>query len=291
VPANATTAADSCAWQPLQVAARLAASQLIETSGVAPSVRRADLFWAINDSGNAAALYALDAHGGDLGSFEVGGAKNRDWEDLDSFVLDGAPYLLIAETGDNEAEHTRSRLYVVPEPQPGTARKVAVAWTVSFVYPDGPRDCEAVAVDPAGERVLLLTKRDTPPRVYSVPLRAPADGELARAELLATLAWPANDATRTHRMPWMLLADRPTAWDISPRWIAILTYGRVYTYERIAGEPLTEALAREPSSLELSGGFKAEALALGGDGSMYVTGEGEHAPILASTCTCADCAP
>jgi hypothetical protein len=275
----------------LQVAGRLAAPRLIETSGFAPSARRTDLFWAINDSGNAAALYALDAQGGDLGSFEVSGSKNRDWEDLDSFVLDGAPYLLIAETGDNEAEHARSRFYVVPEPQPGASRKVVVAWTVSFVYADGPRDCEAAAVDPAGGRVLVLTKRDTPPRIYSVPLRAPTDGELVRAELLSTLALPSAEAARAHRMPWMMLPDQPTAWDISPRWIAILTYGRVYAYERIPGEPLTDALTREPSSLELNGGFRAEALALEGDASMHVTGEGEHAPILASTCTCAGCVP
>ena len=64
-------------------------------------------------------------------------------------------------------------------------------------------------------------------------------------------------------MRWAALPDLPTACDVTPDWIAILTYRRVYAYRRIAGEPLLDALAREPSVLGLPGGFRAEALALG----------------------------
>jgi hypothetical protein len=218
----------------------------------------------------------------------VTGVENRDWEDLDSFTHEGKPYLLIADTGDNEAKHTRSRLLVVEEPEPGATARASVAWTVSFVYPDGPRDCEAAAVDPSGGRVLLLTKRDTPPRIYSVPLRAEADDAVARAELGGTLDSLAT-ATQGRRMPWALLPDRPTAWDIAPDRIAVLTYGRVLAFTRMPGESLAASLAREPAALALSGGFKGEALALAGNGSLYVTGEGAHAPILASTCACDGC--
>jgi hypothetical protein len=217
----------------------------------------------------------------------VTGATNRDWEDIASFALDGSPHLLIADSGDNAARHRRSRLYVVEEPEPGAAG-VALAWSVDFAYPDGPRDCEAVAVDPAGGRVLLLSKRDSPPRVYAVPLRV-AEGEVARAESVGALGWPVNSAAHARRMPWALLPDQPTAWDVTPRWIAILTYGRVALYGRNVGEPLIEALAREPVLLDMKGGFQAEALALADDASVYVTGEGEQAPLLASSCVCEEC--
>ena len=219
----------------------------------------------------------------------VAGAQNRDWEDLDSFTLDGKPYLLIADTGDNEAKHGRSRLHAVEEPEPRATTKAAVAWTVDFAYPDGPHDCEAIAVDPAGGRALLLTKRDTPPRIYSVPLRAAAEGAVVPAEFIATFDSLSSAAPHARRMPWALLPDRPTAWDITPEWIAVLTYGRVLAFPRAGGESVIESLAREPASLPLSGGFKGEALALAATASMYVTGEGTHAPILASTCVCEGC--
>ena len=286
-PAGAA-AETSCAWQPLQRVGTLAAAKLVEASGLAASARRPGLFWAVNDSGNAPVLYALDEQGRDLGTVKVAGASNRDWEDIASFALDGKPYLLIADTGDNAAQYRHSRLYVVEEPEPGAAGSVALAWSVDFAYADGPRDCESVAVDTAATRVLLLSKRDSPPRIYEVPLR-PVDGRVARAEPLATLDWPVSSAAHGRRMPWALLPNQPTAWDITSRWIAILTYGRVALYRRGAGEPLTEALAGEPAFLEMKGGFQAEALALAGDAFMYVTGEGEQAPLLASACTCEEC--
>ena len=102
---------------------------------------------------------------------------NRDWEDLSSFRIGALAYLLVADTGDNDAKRKHVQLYVVPEPDLDLDDKVKVepAWKVDFVYPGGPRDAEAVAVDTANQRVLVLTKRTLPPELYEVPL-TPGDG-------------------------------------------------------------------------------------------------------------------
>ena len=45
--------------------------EIEEASGLAPSRRRSDLLWALNDSGAGARLYALGVDGRDLGTVDV----------------------------------------------------------------------------------------------------------------------------------------------------------------------------------------------------------------------------
>ena len=82
-------------------------------------------------------------------------------------------YLLFADVGDNFARRQSVSFLVVEEPKLETdqQRPLPVAWQVEFSYPNGPRDSEAVAVDPATERVLILSKRTFPNELYWVPLR------------------------------------------------------------------------------------------------------------------------
>ena len=48
-------------------------------------------------------MYAVGTDGSDYGALTLRHASNYDWEDLAVFELDDKPYLLIADTGDNEA--------------------------------------------------------------------------------------------------------------------------------------------------------------------------------------------
>ena len=150
------------------------AAELVEASGLAVSRRHPDLLWALNDSGNKPLLFALDVSGGDLGQVTLVGTKNRDWEDLASFTWRGEPWLLVADVGDNRGQRDRVVLHALPEPQADDqgrfSGEVKPAWSLTFTYPDGPRDCEAVAVDEAAGRILLLSKRRNPPMLYSLPL-------------------------------------------------------------------------------------------------------------------------
>jgi len=86
----------------VRVVGNLGYKPLDETSGLARSSRDPDLLWAVNDDG-ASVLYGIARNGRKRGKVGIRKAGHRDCEDLAAFELDGTAYLLIADTGDNEA--------------------------------------------------------------------------------------------------------------------------------------------------------------------------------------------
>ena len=133
----------------IQVAGQIENEKLNEASGLARSNRESDVYWSFNDDGPAV-LHALNSGGANLGKVEISKAKNRDWEDIASFVRDGTAYLAVADIGDNHTKHKYVTIYVVAEPATSDAA-AEIAWRIDFTYPDGPRDAESLAVDAAGE--------------------------------------------------------------------------------------------------------------------------------------------
>ena len=156
-------------------AGNIASNLLVECSGIDTSTVRDDLLWAVNDSGDGPYLYAVGVDGRDHGRVRIAGAVNRDWEDIATFTWQGRAMILVADVGDNRERHGIYRLYVVEEPEfSGRAlaptSSVDVAWTIVFRYPDRSHDAEAVGLDSATGQVWNLTKRDTPPLLFSLPL-------------------------------------------------------------------------------------------------------------------------
>ena len=145
--------------------------RLREVSGMAASRVHEDVLWLANDGGNDAALYAVSRRGRELARFAVDGVANTDWEDLAAFELDGRHYLLIADTGDNGGLRRTLQLHVVEEPATLEDGPLKPAWSIAFRWPDGARDCEAVAVDAAAGQVLLVSKKRRPPELFALPLR------------------------------------------------------------------------------------------------------------------------
>jgi hypothetical protein len=269
----------------LSVAGRIGNEDLGEISGMARSHRDPEILWVHNDSGDKARLHAIDTSGRERGRLRLENADNRDWEDLASFVLEGKPYLLVADIGNNEVRHELMTLYVVSEPDLARDDRVSSEpdWRIDFRYPDGPRDAEAVAVDTAEGRVYIVSKRDLPPVLYRLPLR-PADGTPIQAERvgeITTLPQPARGEFEFARVSrdWYWQA---TAMDFAPdgRYIALLTYGAVYYFER--GEAGTAAaFASPPLRFSLRRLKNAEALAIGSDGKrLFLTVEQRSAPLL-----------
>lgn len=270
----------------LIVAGQLESNELVETSGIARSQRSPDLLWSINDSGSKARLHAFDTSGFHRGRVKLDDVRNRDWEDLASFTVDGTPYLLVADTGNNDARHDTMSLHVVLEPDLVEDDKVKVrpAWSIRFRYPDGRRDVEAVAVDAANGRVYLLSKRDWPPRLYEVPLFPPsADTVLAKhLGSIDTLPEPSRQ-DREHVVFTKDWHWQPTAMDISPdgRLAVILTYRGVYLYRLDPGRSFYDSLSGQAYGFGLGNFREAESVAFSADGnSIFVTLEGRHAPLL-----------
>lgn len=259
---------------------------IIEASGLARSNVFPGRLWTINDGGSGPLLYAIGDDGSDHGTVAIDGARNRDWEDLASFVVDGRAMLLIADIGDNEARRRFLTLYIVEEPVPGpdTANRAAIAWKIHATIPNGPADAESVSVDAGSETVLILSKRDIPAVLYALPLRPPDDRPIVAKRLgtVASLPQPSqrdrDDALATKNWHW-----QPTAMDISPggEKAVILTYRGLYLYDRLKRQPWADALQREPRSISLGDIREAEAAAFSADGSaIFVTAEKRHAPLL-----------
>ena len=270
----------------LIVTGQLQSDELVEASGLARSQRDPELLWSMNDGGSKARLYAIDGSGFHRGRIKLDGIKNRDWEDLSSFAIEGTPYLLVADTGDNDNKRKKVSLHVVPEPDVTDDDKVEIepAWSVDFRYPDGPRDVEAVVADPANDRVVLLSKRDWPPVLYEVPLHPPSDGTLVAKRLgtIESLPHPTRQdreqAVFTKEWHW-----QPTAMDLSPdgRLAVVLTYRAVYLYHLDPGRSLYESLSGQAYGFGLGNFRNAESVAFSQDSnSIFVTLEGRHAPLL-----------
>lgn len=250
----------------------LANPQINEASGLASSRLYPSVLWVINDGGNDPMLYAVGIDGADLGTFRVDGARNYDWEALASFQLQDTAYLLIADVGDNWEQRKTSSLYVVEEPSITKAglsddSPVSIAWHIHFTYVDGPRDCEAVAVDAAQQRVLLLSKRSMPPVLYELPLQPVDDDVIAVAQRVTTVP----------HFNW------PTAMDLSPDGLSalVLTYNSVYLFFRRPDEDWLDAFKKQPRRLNFAQLSQQEAACFGFYGkSVYVTSEKHPAPLI-----------
>ena len=217
------------------------------------------------------------------------GAKNIDWEDLASFELGGQQYLLVADTGDNGGRRKDFVLHVFEEPQDLAGGTLRPAWSIRARWPDGPRDCEAVAVDTAAGQVLLVSKKRSPPELFALPLARPASSSPARdwreARRIGRLAQVPQASADLQRTDPRLakLFPHVTAADLAPDGLtlAVLTYGSVLFYRRSPGEEWGCAVARAPEIHDVPLIPQAEALAwtaLGG--GLYATGEFHPAPIF-----------
>ena len=267
-----------------RLAGLITAGDLDEVSGFAASREHDDVLWAIEDSGNPTRLYALSPRGRVLARYKVDGAKNVDWEDLASFDLDGKHYLLVADTGDNGGLRRDFVLHVFEEPKTLGNGTLKPAWTIRARWADGPRDCEAVAVDAAEGKVLLISKKRKPPELFSLPLADP-HGQWREARRIGRLdGVPEADAALQRSDPKLArLSPMVTAADISPdgRTLAVLTYGSVLFYHRQPGEDWAEAVSRPPETHDVPLIPQAEALAWSkGGGGLYASGEFSPAPIF-----------
>ena len=267
-----------------QLSGLLLDAQLDEVSGLAASRRHPDTLWMLNDGGNAANVYAVSRRGSKLATLRIDGVDNTDWEDLAAFDLDGRHYLLVADTGDNGGLRRTLQLHVIEEPANLVDATVKPAWSIVFRWPDGARDCEAVAVDAAAGQVLLVSKKRQPPELFALPLH-PRDRGLQVARELGTLAgMPQPDAEELRANARLArIRSQVTAADIAPdrHAMAVLTYRDVLVYPRRSRETWAQALARPPRVHPLPWLPQAEALGWSADShALYATGELSPAPLL-----------
>ena len=239
------------------VVGRVQSDAVTEASGLVASRQHPGILWTHNDSGDDARLFALDSTGALRATVRVLGARNRDWED----IARRGDTLFVADMGNNRADRLTLEVHLVREPallRDTTIRPVA---TLRMRYPDGPRDAEALLVDPRSGDLLIVTKREPQALLYRLAAEA-------RADTLVTLSRVAG------RLPFRLA----TAGDVTEDGaeVRVKTYDHVYYWRREGDESLGVTLMRPPRRLPYRGERQGEAVAFASDGQAYfTTSEGE----------------
>ena len=163
-----------------------------EASGLVESRTDPGTFYTHDDSGGEAAVYVLADDGTVVATQPVAGVVNRDWEDIALGPDRAGRSIYIGEIGDNGGSRTSISVYRIPEPDlrglaPGGSLPPVIPEIVDLVYPDGPRDAEAMLVDPSNGDIYVITKREERSRVYRAS--APRfEGETVTLERVGDLA-------------------------------------------------------------------------------------------------------
>ena len=271
-------------------------AQVDEASGLTHSMHRPSLLWTHNDNINDPGsmrrvtpfLYGIAPDGELRVRVELTGLTQRDWEAIDSTRLEGTDMLVVADSGDNRDNWPDYALWFIAEPQtPPAASRVRTSpgALLRYRYPDGPADTEAMAIDPAGSQVLLLTKREDPPRLFSLPLsaRQPFDVDRAESDRARLRAAPVHEARLLGPMGGLVPTD-PINWLLSPltagqtslptdmalsadgRLLAVLTYSSLYFFRREPDQTWAEAIRRPVASRSLPHIEQWEGIAFSADG-------------------------
>ncbi len=267
------------------VAGYLEDTAISEASGLARSSHD-DRLWVVNDGGSLPQLHAIGLDGSDYGSVLLENARNIDWEDLATFEENGQFWLIVADIGDNNARRDEYALYIVAEPttdqlQSGTT---SAQRQLSFRYPDGPRDAESITFDAVNGEILILTKRDIPAILYSIPLHPPSDGILTATRMGEIDSIPQPTAYDLERaLPDKNWHWQPNSIDFSAAGDAavILTYKAVYYFSRRDQQDWFGALQSAPLRFDLGEYREAESVIFDHTGEqIYVTTEKRNAPLL-----------
>jgi hypothetical protein len=225
-----------------------------EASGITVSRRTPGLLWTHNDSGEPV-LLAIDASGTMKGRVQVTGARVVDWEDLATAPCPSGSCLYIADIGDNHRNRHGVTIYRIPEPRPDqSASEPADVWNAT--YPDGAHDAEALFA--SGNALFVITKDESSATaIYRLPL-LPKGGREARLELVSRLE-----------------LDRVTGAGASPdeAWVALRTNEALLFYRT---QDLVAGRTAAPRQFDLTpvGEPQGEGVAIGGDGLVYLAGEG-----------------
>lgn len=249
-------------WQPPVSVGVVASPEITEASGLAVSRVHEGIVWTHNDKGDTARLFAVGLDASHQGELVVLGGDAVDWEDLASGRdAEGTSWLYVGDIGDNDAERESVAIWRVAEPtalaDPLRTDAVSV-WTVR--YPDGPRDAEALLLDPVSERLYIVTKSRGKAVVYDAgPFVPGGDTVMVRS---TTLEVPNN--------------DKVTGGDVSEDGGQILlrTDEQVLYWAREDGETVGDALARPACLLPAPSEDDGEAVAaLGGGYASLPEGE------------------
>lgn len=240
------------------VIGRVSDTRLIEISGIAASRTHDGIIWAVNDSGDAPVVYALD-EGDTVARVTLNAVFPIDWEDLDVGPgPDGTDHLFVADVGDNLAFRPWISIFRLPEPDPEAGDAAADADELELVYPDVDAvDAEAITVDPVTGDLLVIPKRRGEVGVYRVPRDA------------------LGGRTTMERIGTLDLDAEITAASFSPNGdrLVLRGYRTIWMWPRDTID-LVDLLATGPCETPSARERQGEALTVAPDGTLVTISEG-----------------
>ncbi len=145
--------------------------RLNEISGMVRSEMHPNSFWVHNDSGDEPRIFRVNDSLEIIQEVSLQGITHLDWEDIAVAQLNGTSTLFIGDIGDNAAVRDTITIYSFEEPDLAVERiERSQIKATHLIYEDGPRDAEALLVDPTYLEWVIITKRDAVSRVYSSPI-------------------------------------------------------------------------------------------------------------------------
>jgi DNA-binding beta-propeller fold protein YncE len=219
--------------------------RIVESSGL---VSQDGLFVTMNDSGDSGRVFAVDPATGETAGVTswAGGAT-----DLEGLAPAGDGRVWVGDTGDNTGSRDSVRLYRVPV---GTGDQSVEPESWTLTYPGGARDAETLMADPVTGRVYVASKGIFGGTLYAVPADlGPGDNRL---KAIGQVLPVATDG----------------AFFPDGRHLVVRDYSRavVYTFPGL----------EEVGAVRLPKQHQGEGIAVDAAGSVFVSTEGQHAPVL-----------
>jgi hypothetical protein len=254
---------DCPGWNDATTIGTVQGDALDDPSGLVVSPLEQDVLWSHNDAGDEPRLIAITPSGETLRKYLVSNVAMGDWEDL---AIAGST-LWIGDLG-TDAE-SPPVLVSVPLPIVGPGDDddgVLVPDDVLAVSFPGRPDVEAIFYDERSARMVLVSraKEGATTEVFTVDL---ADGT---AVPLTTLAFGHG----------VLEGDgEVTGGTATADRFALRTRSSAYVWER-GTDDLDDAFESDPCPIAVDGTPGGEAIAFDGEQTVYLLGDGAHAPIV-----------
>ncbi|MNL11411.1 hypothetical protein D3C87_1322460 [compost metagenome] len=226
-------------FNPQKALGEIIDKQLSELSGVI-NATQSSYFWVHNDSGDDARVYLINKKGKLMCSYQLESIDVKDCEDIARVMIKGKSFLILADIGDNRAHRKHVKLHIFPEP----------------VYKDGPRDAEALFVDPIDRQLYIVSKRDFQSTVYKSNVFNDSKKNL-------------SILTPVQKLPFTFV----TSADISPSGDAVLIKNltQIFYWKRKRSESIEETLSKKPISIPYEVESQGEAIAFGLEGEGFYT--------------------
>jgi hypothetical protein len=209
------------------------------------------LFLTTNDSGDTGRVFAVDHAGRTVGVTYW----SDDPTDTEALAPAGQGAVWVGDIGDNLGRRSSIEIARVPV---GRGEQTVTPTTYRLVYPDGATDAETLVRDPRTSRLYIASKNVFGGVLYAVPEQLDP-----------------THANRLRAVGRVLPVATDGSFFPDGRHLVVRNYDMAVVYSWPSLQPV--------GSFDLPHQKQGEGIAVANDGTVYVSSEGLHSPVLRVT--------